>query len=1119
MRLCFAQRFVRRVFYVNYVVSLVCRIDGSYDDLFVLLFLTLHQRGIFLSIYAFPEGRNIMAFAPLAKRLKEICDADGVLTTGDWEILHLILENETFLNALQTDGHLFSFDHNQFLKKLGGCAVRVTLFPIYNTVDIVTVMDYLLKLLRYTFSRRRQVMDNMFGIIHRNFAADITALLALLLEKNSILILRPYLCYDLWTNCMEFCLHHVDIRDYNCTLRTCSWILLRVARVAKYCGLMLLVEQMTRKIAEMLRKYLLSLHTSNKTFMLSDDLYVNLLRIFNELLFEFGAKNWYLMSTQSEELSDLIGRAWTDTILLWQSRKFTDKLMSSLNEVNITNMITFNISQSIGNSHFDDLLFTEKDERWCQLIEKLFVRWSHRLPLQIKKELFVNFVQLLISVHRERLLIWYLRAVTSIAVSSVIELLEKEYCTYLWEFTLSVLHSQSQSVSNMQCEEMRIKGYQRDGNHLEQHKSSEYLHSRSRLFSGSCEPIDETAVKEWSFRCAALKFILKASVKPGNVPLPFPKYHVALLQKKYFIRELMDFVGKNLMELWRSLKLGSTDSEILQRDQINLFFTVQNLFSHFYPFCAECDPLLSVLQAFVLIAVVMSLDLPRIIRSDKLTGVDEWLLTLGTEGSWQAADKGLKNTICLKLKEMTLQQLIDHKNGFADKKTASEIVLNYVNEAVHCCSSFREAVFIVEPFIQHGTMTERRKFVTMLRTFAVTVMLEAEENKSERNVNELIIAELILTYLPQLIRIFPTFDAVIDLFLEAAIICYVVQPVLNDGFLPTDELSTKNITYLLGSWFDLYNLLLELHHDLAVEKAHCVFDVFIENSYCREEIMTRINMKNFEKNAPDVLNQILQVWSKYPTLRKYIAPCLTRFDSSHTSSYYHVFPTNVKLEELIALSLRELFFNPFELYPCEVYWYVCQILSSSTFILCVNNSFSDGSVNMRLLKTIRLLLLSICCLIFSPRIYNEGQNMSKFCVDVNYLLANFPERLIRNDYPLVVVIVACIRQACVNLALELDFRRLPFDLSKLSKVCLEINMTNDAAYFLHCHLDRLSDPMRPIMHTLNGNRGFFDMFDGKESTDKPAELFMEILTKMDDADSLRPLSLQIKDNSRVNFDL
>ncbi|VDO14803.1 unnamed protein product, partial [Brugia timori] len=121
------------------------------------------------------------------------------------------------------------------------------------------------------------------------------------------------------------------------------------------------------------------------------------------------------------------------------------------------------------------------------------------------------------------------------------------------------------------------------------------------------------------------------------------------------------------------------------------------------------------------------------------------------------------------------------------------------------------------------------------------------------------------------------------------------------------------------------------------------------------------------------------------------------------------------------------------------------------------------------------------------------------------------------DYPLVISIVACIRQAHVNLASELGFQRLPFDLSKLSKVCLEINMANDADYFLHCYLDRLSDPIRPVMHILNENRGFFDMLDGKENSDKPAELFMEILIKMDDADSLRPLSLQIKDNNQCQM--
>lgn len=64
----------------------------------------------------------------------------------------------------------------------------------------------------------------------------------------------------------------------------------------------------------------------------------------------------------------------------------------------------------------------------------------------------------------------------------------------------------------------------------------------------------------------------------------------------------------------------------------------------------------------------MSSDLPRIIRSDKLTGVNDWLLTLGVGGCWQAADERLKNTICLELKEVILQQLINFKCEFADKK-------------------------------------------------------------------------------------------------------------------------------------------------------------------------------------------------------------------------------------------------------------------------------------------------------------------------------------------------------------------------------------------------------------------------------------------------------------------
>lgn len=55
---------------------------------------------------------------------------------------------------------------------------------------------------------------------------------------------------------MQFCLRYVDIRDYNCILRTCSWILLQVAHAVKYCSLMMLVEQITGKIAELLGRYL-----------------------------------------------------------------------------------------------------------------------------------------------------------------------------------------------------------------------------------------------------------------------------------------------------------------------------------------------------------------------------------------------------------------------------------------------------------------------------------------------------------------------------------------------------------------------------------------------------------------------------------------------------------------------------------------------------------------------------------------------------------------------------------------------------------------------------------------------------------------------------------------------
>lgn len=58
----------------------------------------------------------------------------------------------------------------------------------------------------------------------------------------------------------------------------------------------------------------------------------------------------------------------------------------------------------------------------------------------------------------------------------------------------------------------------------------------------------------------------------------------------------------------------------------------------------------------------------------------------------------------------------------------------------------------------------------------------------------------------------------------------------------------ENITHLLESWFDLYDLLLELHHDSTIEKAYCVFDTFTDDSYCREQIMERIDIKKFEKN-------------------------------------------------------------------------------------------------------------------------------------------------------------------------------------------------------------------------------------------------------------------------------
>ncbi|VBB27250.1 unnamed protein product [Acanthocheilonema viteae] len=1429
-----------------------------------------------------------------------------------------ILENETFLNALQTDDHVFNFDHNKFLKKLGSCAVREMeqnhvattakkfsrqAFEAFktalwhfvkkiDTVDIVTPMDNLLSLLRYVSSSTQRMMDVALTLLYQNFAADITALLALLLEKKSILILKPYHCYDLWTNCMQFCLRYVDVRDYNCTLRTCSWILVQIVRAAKYCSLMLLVEQMTGKTAEMLRKYLLCCQTGYKTFMLYDDLYVNLLRIYNELLFEFGAKNWHFMSTQCRELSDLIGQAWAGTISLWQSRKFADEMLSSLNEqskfieaifiihhpdctpgsppllnsrallnlilnaaVNCMNglslylkstyrmgqiqllpdgvvsllarALTLDIVQNTNDSHCGDLLFKlvqEKDERWCQLIEKLSVRWSHRLPLQMKKELFVNIVQSSNAVDREGLLIWYLRAITSVAESSVIELFGKEHCAYMWKFTLSLLQSPSQSISDLAVRllhEIVIPCAKKL--ELKDTDVTKIIWTNiSRLNTCTAEvacllahvlsnfefdehfeiqPTDETAVKEWNFRCAALRFILKASAKPANIPInailevlcfkpdfrhesvksdisKLERYLMSLFairvfetpcratSKKYFIRELVDFAGNSLMELWRNIKLESADPETLQRNQISLFFSVQNLFCYFHIYGAECNSLLSVLEAMIS-------DLPRIIRSDKLTVTDEWLLALGVEGSWQAADARLRNTVCLKLKEVILQQLSNSECRFADKKdwnkmlstridAASEIMSNYVQEAVRNCGSFREAAFTIEPFIQHGTITEKRNFITLLRTFALTVILQGEEDKSERDVNELVIAEMVLTYLPteewkgcgvifdnlttlhktlhcsvwldqagmakfvvkadlpdefraniikkiympplkhkihlrilaflvsmgtshlyqQVIRVFPTFDAVIDLFLEAATVCYEVQSASSNGFLPPNELKRfevirktsvnkqsfqryingeeintshimyldvlflieekilnklfdrpdfkksfaaaitmnlctfflklrkllrccqflgyeflilralknflkcdlsafdisvklfiiencttlcaliarsclaaawiENITCLLENWFGLYDLLLELHYDIAVEKAYCVFDTFIDNPYCREQIMARISIENFErkfrvehlleesssrfnfllcktywkwlyenfnklgvKDTPEMLGQILQVWSKYPILRKSIAPCLTHFDSFYMGSYYHVFPMNVKFEELIALSLLEIFFNPFELYPCEVYWCIRQILSSSTFMIYVNNLFSYGSDQQTIVEDDSPSFAFTLLPHLFAMAYDEGHDMSQFCVDVNYLFTNFPERLIRNDYPLVVAIVACIRQARVNLASELGFQKLPFDLLKLSKICLEINIATDAYYFLHCYLDRLSDPIRPVMHTLNGNRGFFDMFDGR--ADKAAELFMEILIKMDDADSLRPLSLQIKNNSRCHM--
>uniref|UniRef100_A0A158Q8F1 non-specific serine/threonine protein kinase n=1 Tax=Elaeophora elaphi TaxID=1147741 RepID=A0A158Q8F1_9BILA len=1221
-------------------------------------------------------------FSPLAKQLKEICDKEGTPTTEMGQN-HIATTAKKFSQrALEA----FKTAIWHFVKKI-------------DTVDIDTLIDYLLTLLSYTSSDMRQIMDDDLALLHRNFAADITALLALLLEKKSILILKPHHCYGLWINCTKFCLLYVDVREYNGTLRTCSWILLQVARAAKYYSSVLSVEQMIEKIAAVLKKYLQSRDTGCKTSTLYDDLYINLLRIFNELLFEFGAGNWHSMRMRSRELCDLIGQSWAGTISLWQSRKFSNDLISSLNEqskviealfiihnpdcivgfppwlnsralsnlivdatVNCMNglsvlqnsiyrmgqiqllpdgivslfatVLALNIVRENGSFYFGNLILTQirnKDELWCQLIEKLTVRWGHRLPLQIKSELLVNIIRLSHAVRR---------------------------------------------------------------------------------------PIDETAVRGWTFRCATLNFILKASAKPANIPVNVileilcykpdfqrksPETDISKLErclmsvsavhisetpcqatvKKYFIREMVDFAGSSLMELWRNVKLKSADSEILQRDQINLFFSVQNLLRYLHIYDAECDPVLKVLK-------VMSSDLPRIIRSDKLTGVDEWLLSVGGEGSWQAADKNKEDWT------KDLSKTVD---------AVFEVMSNYVHEAVHKCSSFREAASTIEPFIQHGTSTEKRKFITLLRTVALADMLQGED-KSERKMNELVIAKMVLTYFPaeewkicgvlfddltmlhkslycsvwldqaglakfvvtddlpdefranvikniympplkhkihlrilaflismgtpdlykRLIRIFPTFDAIIDLFLEATTVCYEVQPASNNNFLPASQLKKledaqkisikkqsfqryvngkeintshimyldilfrlqekrlnelfgrsdfkksfaaavtmnlcdfflklrkllrycrplgyefliiqalknflkcdlsacdisiklfiiencatlcslaarsclasariENITCLLDGWFDLYNLLLELHCDLAMEKAYCVFDAFIDNPYCREKIMSRVNMEIFKKSHFRV-KHLLEIF---------------RNPAVASISYFARHIGSGCMRILASSALK--------------------VLSCSTFIVYVNNSFSDYSGQQTVVKEDWLSFAFALFPHLFTMVCNEGHDMSQFCMEVNYLLTNFPEKLIGNDFPLVVGIVACIRQARVNLASELGFKRLPFDLLKLSKVCLEINMAIAADYFYIATLidrtvcaclyqteslftpdyDDLSDPLRPVMHSLNGSLGFFEIFDGKESTDESAQLFMEILTKMDDADSLRPLSLQIKNS-------
>lgn len=38
-------------------------------------------------------------------------------------------------------------------------------------------------------------------------------------------------------------------------------------------------------------------------------------------------------------------------------------------------------------------------------------------------------------------------------------------------------------------------------------------------------------------------------------------------------------------------------------------------------------------------------------------------------------------------------------------------------------------------------------------------------------------------------------------------------------------------------------------------------------------------------------------------------------------------------------------------------------------------------------------------------VYNEGHDMSQFCADVNHLLTNFPERLIKNGKLYFIVII------------------------------------------------------------------------------------------------------------------